>query len=99
MNKFASAEPTDFTEVPFFLTAQISTAVYNKRTEIAVYVFSDARVFGVSATGRRFICSITSPAIILRRYCSCPVISRGFVSRILSVPIGKPLGPRKGTPA
>src|SRR4029077_11966334 len=30
-----------FTEVPFCLTAQVSTAVYDKRTEITVYVFSD----------------------------------------------------------
>jgi len=98
-NKFASGAPTDSQKCRFVLSARLSTAVYDKRTEIAVYVFSDTRLFGVSVTRRRFICSITSPAIILSRSCSCLGISRGFASRILSVPIGKPLGPRKGTPA
>ena len=71
----------------------------DKRNQRWSIPFQTRKYLALSATGRRFICSITSPAIILRSSCSCLVISRGFVSRIVSVPIGKPLGPRKGTPA
>src|SRR5262249_53707091 len=72
---------------------------WRPRETALVYSFSDTNVFAASVRGRRFICSITSPAIILRSSCSWLVISRGFVSRIQSDPIGRPLGPRKGTPA
>jgi hypothetical protein len=62
-----------FTEMPFAVTlyaAQLSTLLNDKRREPSIYVFADTAVFGTSVTGRRFICSMTSPAIILRSSCS-----------------------------
>jgi len=95
----ASHEETSWSWTPSKFPMLRGVAFITNATTSRVYRFSLFRVSGVSVTRRRLICSITSAAIILSRSCFCGDMSRGLVSRIHSDPTGKPLGPRRGTPA